>query len=130
MRKILKFNRELFPHGNTCAFFALSRFDSVVTSCFGQELKGDFERTLFEFEEAFKMCKISCTPKVHTVCRHIISFVCNYLPPGKSLGVVSEQALETSHHRFKDVWRRYKFREDHDGYPQALLNALSDFNFV
>ena len=53
MQRKLKFNREIFPHANTCAFIALSRLDSVVKSCFVLESNGDFEINIFDLEEAY-----------------------------------------------------------------------------
>ena len=81
-------------------FIALKRFSDVVTSCFGTNIESEYMEHIHQFEEAFDRTGLPCSTKVHVICRHIITVIQNYLPPGKGLGYVSEQAVESSHSRF------------------------------
>ncbi|KAI6651336.1 hypothetical protein LOD99_5302 [Oopsacas minuta] len=131
MRLLLKHHGDLFLKKNCNAFIALRRFDSVVSSCFGiSRCIPEFHERIFDFEEAYKMCGISCTTKVHIVCRYLVPFQLKYLPTDNGLAVVSEQSLESSHHHFNNVWRRYKFGEDTESYGQGLFNAVCELNFI
>lgn len=130
MRKITTNVTELgFPVNNS-SYIALKRFADVVTSAFGKKIIGDLELAVYQFEEAFIQSGLSCSTKVHIVCRHLVPFI-DYLPKGMGLGAVSEQATESAHSRFRNVWERsYKCNEASDRYPESLLNAVREVNFV
>ncbi|KAI6651144.1 hypothetical protein LOD99_5495 [Oopsacas minuta] len=131
MRLLLKHHGDLFLNKNCNAFIALRRFDSVGSSCFGiSRCTPEFHERILEFEETYKMCGISCTTKVHIVSRHLVPFLLKYLPTDNGLAAVSELALESSHHHFNNVWRRYTFGEDTEGYGEGLFNAVCEFNFI
>ena len=53
-----------------------------------------------------------------------------HLPTDNGLAVVSEQALESSHHHFNNVWKRFKFGENSEGYGEGIFNAVCEFNFI
>ena len=94
----------------------------------GQKL---YDAIVLQFEDAFIQSGNSCSTKVHVVCRHIIPFINEYLPKGMGLGAVSEQATESAHSRFKNVWEKsYKCNEESERYCQALFHAVYDVNFV
>ena len=76
------------------------------------------------------MTGLSCTPKVHTVCRHLIPFITSNLQSRHGLGVVSEQALESCHQSFKKVWRMYQCHSNNTHYPRGLHQAVCDFNVI
>ena len=75
--------RDSFLNKNCKVFIALKRFDSVLSPCFG----------------------ISFTTKVYIIYHHLVPFLLNYLPTDNGLAVVSEQAMESSHHHFNNVWK-------------------------
>ncbi|KAI6648758.1 hypothetical protein LOD99_7145 [Oopsacas minuta] len=127
MRKITKEVLELgFPKSNS-SYITLVKFRDVVDSCFGKHIKGDFKMAVYHFEQSFKQSGISCSTKVHVLCRHLIPFITNYLPDGMGLGSVSEQAFESAHSRFGRVWEtRYKCQEENEKFPECLLNTVSD----
>ena len=131
MRKITKNITNLgFPPNNS-SYIALQSFSQLVNSCFGKEIVGDTELLVYQFEEAYIQSGNSCSTKVHVVCRHLTTFIRDYLPKGVGLGAVSEQATESAHSRFKNVWEKcYKCNEASDRYPQLLFNAVCDLNFV
>ena len=91
MRKITRNATKLgFPLTNS-SYIALKRFADVVNCCFGQDVIGDVETIVYQFEEAYILTGLSCSPKVHALCRHLVPFIREYLPKGKGLGTVSEQ---------------------------------------
>ena len=131
MRKITKCISNLgFPTNNS-SYIVLKRFAELVDSCFGKHIDGNAEELVCQFEDAFIQSGNSCSTKVHVVCRHLIPFINEYLPKGMGLGAVSEQATESAHSRFKNVWEKiYKCNEESERNFQALFHAVCDVNFV
>ena len=84
----------------------------MVTSSFGTSIESEYVEYIHQFEEAFDRTGLPCSTKVHVLCRHIITLIGNYLPPGKGPGYVSERGVECSHFRFMKVWNRYRCNED------------------
>ena len=109
MSKLLKNIPNLGMNPNNSCVIALKRFSEVVESCFGTVLTGDYSQALLNIEEAYKQTGLSCTVKVHCLCRHVRTFIKEFLPQGAGIGAVSEQGFESSLSRFKNVWeRQYK----------------------
>ena len=131
MRKITKNVEKIGLPPNNSSYIALKRFSDLVDACFGKEITGDIETLVIQFEEAFIQSGHSCSTKIHVVCRHLLPFIRNYLPKGMGLGAVSEQATESAHSRFKNVWEKsYMCNEASERYPQSIFNAVCDLNFV
>ena len=130
MRKMLKICNGLAFSPSNSAYIALKRFSDVVASCFGTNIQGEYIEHICQFEEAFNKTGLPCSTKVHILCRHIIPFIQNYLPPGKGLGYVSEQAVESSHSRFMKVWNRYKCNEDVESFAKCIYNTVCEANFT
>ena len=130
MRKINRNVTDLGLPLNNSFYIALKRFGDVVNSCFGKDTIGDLDEIVYQFEEAFIQTGLPCSTKVHILCRHLVPFIRDYLPKGMGLGAVSEQATESAHSRFKNVWeKRYKCNEDSEIYPshfyaQFLMSIL------
>ena len=131
MKKITRNATKLgFPLNNSF-YIALKRFADVVNCCFGQDVIGDVETIVYQFEEAYILTGLSCSPKVHALCRHLVPFIREYLPKGKELGTVSEQVTESAHSRFKHIWEKsYKCNEESEKYPESLIHAVTDVNFT
>ena len=90
-----KFPRRLMKFIHT-----LQKFNKVVESCFGNELKKDeYEENIRAFTISYMALGISVTPKVHCVFRHVPEF-CKR--KGCGLGVYSEQVIEACH---SDLWK-------------------------
>lgn len=70
---------------------ALDDFHLVVKSCFGQNLKPNFEKHIIDFKNSFLGLGVSVRPKIHAVFYHVAEF-CNRHE--KALGFYSEQAME------------------------------------
>lgn len=98
----------------------LQKFNSVVDECFGMTLKPNFKRSIRLFKEAYLLLNISVTPKVHAVFFHVEEFCDKH---GKSLGFFSEQAVETVHSDFYNVWSKYKVFKKHSKYNAVSLNG-------
>lgn len=47
------------------------KFKKVVDDCVSLKLRTEFEQHIFEFEESYKSLKISITPKIDTIFKHI-----------------------------------------------------------
>lgn len=85
----------------------LEKFNTVVTSCFGRQLKDNYETSISNFKDAYCDLNISVTPKVHAVFFHVPDF-CKMFNAG--LGFYSEQAVEGIHFDFDSHWNNFKVR--------------------
>ena len=55
---------------------ALTAFNSVVASCFAQEIKGDYKAAIATFSKCYRAIPgITVTPKVHIVEKHVAEFL-------------------------------------------------------
>ena len=104
---------------------ALRDFRKVVKSCFSINLHESFETDILAFKESFMDLEISVTPKVHAVLFHVPDF-CRRR--GTGLGIFSEQASESVHHKFQKIWDKYKVSREHPNHGQRLTRAVTDFN--
>ena len=116
-----------FPRRLMKFIHALQKFDKVVSSCFGVKLKVDtYKRHISAFKTAFMALRISVTPKVHCVFRHVQEF-CER--KGCGLGVYSEQVVENSHYDFAKIEKWYPTNPKTDPeYPQKKLRSVNRYN--
>ena len=105
---------------------ALRDFHQVVISCFGMKLQTDFRKHLTKFAASYADLGISVTPKVHIITTHVGDF-CQQV--GTGLGPYSEQASESVHSVFQNIWKK-RFVKDINNptYPNALLKSVVEFN--
>ena len=116
-----KFPRKLMKY-----IRVLQKFDKVVSSCFGKNLKDEYKENIRMFRIAFMGLKLSVTPKVHCVFRHVQEF-CERR--GCGLGVFSEQVVENAHHDFFKIEQRYPTNLETDPQcPQKLLKRVCRYN--
>ena len=110
-RKLLRYvNRleQLNPPASVNNFItAFNSFNAVVDACYGKELHPDFERRIAVFALDYLKLGITVTPKVHAVIFHVAEF-CQMT--GQGLGPWSEQAGESVHHDFKQIWKNYSVK--------------------
>lgn len=105
----------------------LRNFNNVVISCFGKELKINFENCIDQFKNSYLAADLNVTPKVHAVFHHVKEF-CAFHQIG--LGLYSEQASEAVHYDFANTWNSYKLRMGHCQYAERLLKAVCRYNSV
>jgi hypothetical protein len=80
MRQVLKRLGDLRLNEFCSAYTTMVR---LVEGVFGVAIDPEFETIVWEFEEAWRMGGLSCTTKMHVVCRHVIPFIKTHLPAGK-----------------------------------------------
>jgi len=97
----------------------------VVKSCFGEFLDPNFVVYLENFRKSYTDLGISVTPKIHAIFFHVKDFC---IEKQKSLGLFSEQSMESVHFDFKLVWSKYKLNSDHSDYPRQLFRAVCEYN--
>ena len=99
-------------------------FSKVKKACFGLKLEPNFEEIIDEFQTALESLreihKISITPKFHLIC---IDVKRSCQMTGESL-IYNEQALESSHKRFKKVLLRFAGMDPDTDNPMWILNVL------
>ena len=113
----------------TTYYTALQRYENFLTFCGGVERLDGWAEAIHAFQEAFKETDIAPFVKVHLLdhlpvyFENVLDKIASYPNPG--LALVSEQAIESSHHFFKSTWERYKKYS----VKKNLLEAVIDFNY-
>ena len=102
-------------------------FKKVVASCFGNSLNSNSKEKIAAFKKSYLALEISVTPKVHAVFFHIEDF-CDRTQKG--LGFFSEQAMESVHYDFNQVWLKYKVAREHPDYANRLRRAVCEYNSI
>ena len=106
--------------------FALNHLNEVRLACFGPKLdETGFKRKLGKFKEAYLQLGVAVTPKLHCIFTHVDQFCSK---TGKSLGPLSEQAVESLHHDFAQTWARYAMPPQHPQFGERLLQATINYN--
>ena len=105
----------------------LEAFNSVVESCFGVNLEGDYKEAIRNFSDLYltlhKTFKVSITVKVHIVMEHVLQQI-ERKHPGFGIGSMTEQAFESAHHEFKLEWLKAKVDMSHPDYGQRLFDTV------
>ena len=107
---------------------ALRCLHQVVLSCFGMSLDPEYDTYIRKFKEVYKDLGITITPKVHILTEHVPEFCKKH---NNSLGLYSEQALESSHYDFlRNYWEKqgYKRPLGHPAYAQNLKAAVISYS--
>ena len=106
-------------------------FSWVKKACFGLKLEPNFEEIIDEFKDALESLRevhdITITPKFHMICIDV-KRICQMT--GGSLKL-NEQALESSHKKFKTLLLRFAGVDpdtDNPLWPLKVLRALEFFN--
>ena len=135
-RKILKDVEQLAPYMDKLkdkelimdAFLAFKLVNELV---FGTKLGEGWREALYSLRTALLILHTSTislpiTPKLHVLMEHVETWVDRNK---QSLGTLSEQALEASHHFFKRTWEHYKVKDvTTEAYLHALMQASIKFN--
>jgi hypothetical protein len=86
----------------------------------------DYSLNISRFKSDCENLPITITPKLHIVFHQIDQFI---QEEKKSLGLYSEQATESVHHDFGNLWEeRYKRHTSHPDYNTQLLNSVIEYN--
>lgn len=85
----------------------LHAFSVVVDSCFGFKRDDDYKYHITAFAAAWVGWGVPVTPKAHYVISHVADYLERYEAPGVGLALVSEQAIEASHHHFGGLFKKY-----------------------
>ena len=102
--------------------------NTLRMACFGQTLDPDYKTYIRSFADAYVKLGIDVTPKVHAVLVHVPQFLDQN--PGHGLGLWSEQASESVHYDFGDLWvnSSYKRSLTHKDYAEQLLKGVVTYN--
>ena len=85
MSKLLKNIPNLGMNPNNICVIALKCLSNVVEACFRTEVSDNYSQAMLLFEEAYKFTGLSCTVKIHCLCRHVRTFIEDFLPKGAGL---------------------------------------------
>ena len=100
--------------------------------CFGQELKADFGAAIAHFSRDFRELEKDPPLKVHILEAHVVQFLERQKDefPGKGLGWFSEQASESVHHDWDELWigNKYKRQIGDDDYDSQLKKCGVTYN--
>ncbi len=110
------------------AIDALKATSVVKEACFGKELDPNYKQIITDFGIAYMKLGISVTPKVHAILVHVCQFL--EIHEGNGLGPWSEQASESVHFDFSQLWEKgcYKRSLNHDQYADKLLKCVITYN--
>jgi hypothetical protein len=118
--------RSNFPGIAVC--HALRCFSAVKSSCFGMELRPDFENAIAAFQKAYTDLGIAVTPKVHAVFDHVAPFLRaknRSAEHQRGLGYWSEHVMEAAHCDFSRMWSSgYKVDPSKPEYPERLRRCV------
>lgn len=103
----------------------LGSLKNLVESCFGYNLDTKYEEKLEHFRWIVNANDIPFTPKLHILLEHVPEFLAKH---NIGLAAVSEQALESLHHQWKNFFCNYKLSSTSDGYASALIRGVTKFN--
>ena len=103
--------------------------NAVKLACYGLKLDENYVAIINEFQTALEkldeMHKCSITPKFHMICIHVKQY-CQMT--NKSLQL-NEQALESSHSRFRTIVQRFAGSDPDTENPLFVLNVLRALEF-
>lgn len=105
---------------------AFRKFYRVVNSCFGFSLNPEYQKFIEDFKNSYLALEISVTPKLHAIFYHVGEF-CERRQQG--LGLFSEQAFESVHHDFSQVWEDFKVKNiHHPKFGERFIQAVCSYN--
>ena len=104
---------------------ALNAFNKVRVAAFGEHLGSSLEADVAQFRSCYMELLIPITPKVHIIIDHLVDFCKRH---GSALGPFSEQASESVHADFSQIWQHYRVAPNHDRFADKLLSAVVKYN--
>lgn len=127
LKNVKIFENIVHKYGRGCSKYVecFENFNLLVSACFSDALDENSESRVSNFKKSYISLNISITPKVHAVFEHEPYFCKKYK---RGLGFYSEQAMESVHADFKNVWTKYKVDQTHPDYAGRLLKAITEYN--
>ena len=102
-----------------------------MDQCFGVKLFPGYKHAIEEFCSGYRLLpNITFPPKYHIVESHIIQYLEIRGDGTKGHGYWSEheQAMEISHHEFKEFWSLTSVHQDQPNFAEKLLSAIIKYN--
>ena len=109
-------------------------FSIVKTKGFGMKVEEFLSESILDFKDSFQKLQVHLNDsfeyqlnvswKVHILICHLYPFLQHNI---YGLGVYAEQAGQSAHHHYHQVWKRYKRRLEHDDYATQLKNSVVEF---
>ena len=117
--------KEIVPLNYQKYIKILEDFKLVVDACFSTYLAPNTRFLIQQFEKSFRAVYSpkEIYPKAHMLITHVADF-CEEV--GMGLGILSEQACEAAHYKFKVIEERYKVNDDPDG--EAIYQTVLKYN--
>ena len=106
---------------------ALKAFKLVKDACFGMELDSQYQTHIKSFAQAYKKLGLNVTPKSHDLFAHTIQFLEFMKSKGinKGLAYWGEQAVESVHRAWDELWENQSRELNHPDYAKQLfLNCV------
>ena len=95
-------------------------------ACFGMDLSDDFGEKISDFKTKYLALNITVTPSVHVLFCHVFQF-CRF--KSSSLGKFSEQASESVHRDFLELWQSTgKVDSRNKKYAENLYKSVLRYN--
>jgi len=105
---------------------AFTKLNNVRVACFGKELEPNMETTVSDFRTAYLDLGVSVTTAAHVIMNHVVQF-CRFHQ--SALGKYSEQASESVHRDFANLWEKCgKVSISHSKYGSNLLETTIRYN--
>lgn len=118
--------KEDLPDRVKFTYQALLSFKRVKDSCFGKTCEQDYLQHITDFGANYLKLDIGIPPKIHCILVHVPQFLAD--KGGKGLGVWSEQASESVHYDFGNLWQSYKRSLCHADYESQLYRCVVTYN--
>lgn len=109
---------------------AFQSMNKVVKNCFSTRRCDDLalERLLHELKKMVLATGVSITPKLHILLDHLRESL-DFLDDNVGLGFWSEQAGESIHHEFVQIWNKYKVKSPNNpSYGPRLKRTVVEFS--
>lgn len=97
----------------------------MYAKCFSFKLEHGFEEAIDGFASSWEKLQLPYTSKYHILKYHVPEFCRD---TGRGLGLHNEQASESVHSDFDEIWQRYRAPKSSQIYNDRLLSAVIDYN--
>ena len=122
--------REIIPDDFHIFIDTFQALNDVKKSCFGFTLGENFSEKIKVMEEKWTQLKekfnVSIPNKCHIIFDHLEEFI---IRKNRPLGEFSEQVVEASHQKLKQIWEWYIVKDlESESHGENLLKCINHFN--